>query len=322
MRMRLGSRSQSAVAGLAILLFGVACTDALGPRHGDVAAPTRVTGSGLSLSLVGANIVRHKPIPGEMQTNRFVLQGERTERGSCRFHREITIKDGDAIPSEWVVESDLSTCTDILAQGHIPPGRRPAQAALGKSPAVAPNLYQDNTNYSRGEQSAGGVASTAITAEWRYQDWETVMADIDNVQFRYTLSPDCITGGNGWAGVYWNADETLTIFPGSLSAYFFGGGGPPDNSCNYMYAEHDQWWTVGYTDNWTCDYTFTPHIDTQEGLNFRPDNILYRFYTYSYENDFYNCNDAMYDFRFILDAENPPPGTVDRTPLLPSRAIP
>ena len=66
--MRIGGRSQSAAAGAAILLFSVACTDALGPRHGDVAPPHSVTGSGLSLSLVGANIVRHKPIPGEVQT--------------------------------------------------------------------------------------------------------------------------------------------------------------------------------------------------------------------------------------------------------------
>ena len=321
MKMRIGGRSQSAAAGAAILLFSVACTDALGPRHGDVAPPHSVTGSGLSLSLVGANIVRHKPIPGEVQTKRFVLQGERTARGSCKFIRKIEFKDGDRIPSEWVIESDPSTCTDILAQGHIPPGRRPNQnTALGKSPAVAPNLFQDGANYSMGDQNAAAIAGSHITTEWRWQGWFTAMADIDDAQFSYNVGPNCLTGGSGYVGWYWASNDTFTTFQKAPDAFWWGG--QPDGSCETEYLEHNQAWTVGYSTNDCFGYgTFTPHLGTRMTMNFQ-NGILYRIYNYWYDNDFWMCNTAMMDFQFFLDAENPPGGMVNSAAPLPTGAIP
>lgn len=327
MRIRMRMPSQSAAGSMAILLFSISCSDALGPRRDNAVSPHRVMGSGLSLSLVGANIVRHKPIPGEVQTSRFVLQGERTARGSCRFHREIKFKDGDKILSEWVIESDPETCTDVLAQGHLPPRRALSQPnqkpASGKSPAVTPSFFQTGANYYQGEQNAGSLAGAHITVEWRWQGWFTALANIDDVQFHYTVSPNCINGASGYVAWAWAGNDTFTTLPRPADAYFWGGGGSPYNACSYMYLQHNQAFSLGYnTDDCQFYNTFTPNLNTNSTLFFDVNGVLWRSYGFTYDNDFQYCGTAQQDFQAVLDAENPPTGMVNAASPLTIGAIP
>jgi hypothetical protein len=66
--------------------------------------------------LVGAHVVRYRPLPGSVEHVRFLLRGTRTN-GGCSFHS----RSRPGGNSEWVVEYDVDSCTQIRARGYLPP---------------------------------------------------------------------------------------------------------------------------------------------------------------------------------------------------------
>jgi hypothetical protein len=308
LKMGIGRRSQSA-AGVAILLFSVGCTDTLGPKHGDVAAPSRITGSGLSLSLVGSNVTRYKPIPGEVQKKRFLLQGTRNAQGGCHFSSKMRVKDGDPVPAEWVVEYDFSTCTQIRARGTVPPGIRPNKAtASGKGPATATSPSQTDINYSMGDQSSGAVAGANITSEYRWQNWMVAMASFNNTQFRYTLGPDCVTAATLQVTQYWASNDKFYDWAGPADLSFLGG--EPVCDCADLGAVSKVPFHFTYDQFCYGWDTFTVEIDSQMDLQFEG-GVLYRGYGLNSDDDLGFCQQASLDFQFVFDGWNPPPGQVN-----------
>lgn len=204
-----------------------ACSEATAPKTASTEA--RIAGSGLTLALVGPNVLRHQ-LRWASERERFVVQGTHLNRPKkgCSYHSSLAVPlKGNAATglqsfrAEWVVYDDPPSCTQVRARGMV--------LDLPGSPLVAQVQRMLAARISRAMQSPSSAMTTmSLTPGGASFD------EVDSPDFAYYPSSDASTNQTPQiqtASAFYYTGDYSNAMSDFLFTTFYYTPGPPWSEC-------------------------------------------------------------------------------------------